>query len=141
VVPVSVEDMIDRIEPKPHDQPAIELSKSFWDAYMEVKKNSHPDAKRNLVNLNTANSLEQRTINVLKSLIENQQNTLNKLDPSFIEMLLEDVREYGTLPDSTLRRIIELSTKDANELVRELNNLERMLGKIIWKRKKKSSKN
>jgi len=140
VVPVSVEDMIDRIEPKPHDQPAIELSKSFWDAYMEVKKNSHPDAKRNLVNLNTANSLEQKAINVLKTLIENQENTLNKIDTSFIEMLLEDVREYGTLPDSTLRRIIELSKKDANEVVRELNNLEQMLGKNYLEKEKEKLK-
>lgn len=99
------------------------LGARFWDDYKSVIefefKRTNPLGE---------NSLELRSRNVLKSLIEKIGDG-EKAD--FVRMLLEDVMEYKTLSDYTLRRIANLDKKLAggtDEVMDELISLERDLG-------------
>jgi len=43
-------------------------------------------------------------------------------------MLLEDILDYGTLPDYTLRRIANLDPKNIASILKEIERLRKTLG-------------
>jgi superfamily II DNA or RNA helicase len=85
------------------EEPSLALSDRFWDNY-EIVKNYKLKGRANI----SENSIQQKSINNLKYLLKiNNKEELTELKP-FIRMLLEDVLDYGTLSDYTLRRISNL---------------------------------
>jgi len=115
------------------DEEALPLSADFWDQYQEAKKVREPGYQPL-----TPQSIEQKAILNLKTLI---RKDYEKLKPyrDFIRMLLEDILDYGTLPDFTLRRIANLETMNSaklKQLEKAIKELRNDLGENYLKRKK-----
>jgi hypothetical protein len=107
------------------DQEKLDLSPVFWDHYQEARQVKEPGYQPL-----SPQSIEKKAINNLKTLITRDYEKL-KLYRDFIRMLLEDIMEYGTLPDFTLRRIANLETMNASklkELEKDIKDLKRELG-------------
>ncbi|MBS1552606.1 MAG: helicase [Bacteroidetes bacterium] len=107
------------------EEKSLQLSKSFWSAYQKVKNFKE---QRNIPL--TEQSLEQKAIIVLKTLITSPwEELLPLLD--FIRTLNEDIIDYGTLSDYTIRRISNLVTGSEikqKKTIEELNTLLIELG-------------
>jgi superfamily II DNA/RNA helicase len=118
----NIENIYERVKADKND-PAVPLSDRFWDEY-ERLKNFTDTTKTRL----TEQSLQQKAINMLKSLINNSE--LSSLTPykDFLRMLLEDILDYGTLPDYTLRRIANLDSKNIASILKEIERLRKTLG-------------
>ncbi len=135
VVLTNLEEVIDRIRPSSPEEEAVSLSERFWEEYEKIKNFNEKENTRR-----SDQSLEQRAINTLKT-IQGLEN-FNELEPhrNFIRMLLEDICDYGTLSDYTLRRIANfehyLNKRDA--LLREIESLKKELGEdYLYKEKER----
>ena len=121
---VSLEDVIDKIRAE-YDEKSLELSDKFWNAYIEIKnyKDIATTSKSEV-------SLERRATNILQTLLRiNNIEKLTQLKP-FIRMLLEDIVDYGTLSEYTLRRIanLQIEEKKLEETIKEIENIKKELG-------------
>lgn len=119
------EEAYDKIRCSPEEKPQ-ELSKQFWDAYNEIKK-----FKEYKIAPVTEKSLESQAMNNLKTLIYNNHGENIQRVKSFLRILLEDISDYGTLPDYTLRGIInfEIGTEaKLNQTLKEIQKLQDKLG-------------
>ncbi len=110
----------------------ITLSERFWDWYEKVKRfkeHRFPTSEQ---------SLEQKALNNLKTFIQKpREELLPYLD--FLRTLREDILDYGTLPDYTLRRIANLSNSDDNSFKNSLDeilSLIKELGEDYLKKEK-----
>ena len=115
-ISANFEDIYEKIKCDP-DEVAISLSEHFWDAYHKARKiKSYRMPLREI-------SLEQQAINNLNSL---KKNNKEKIEPylNFVETLLEDIREYGTLADYTLRRLVYLETTSESKIEKTLKALD-----------------
>ena len=98
---ITLEEIFDNIACEVNKK-ALPLSNLFWESYEKVK--THKERKSIPV---SEQSLEQRAIINLKSFISKPWNEiLPHMD--FIRTLREDIVDYGTLSDYTLRRIANL---------------------------------
>ncbi len=79
-------------------EPRRELSDLFWDYYEEAKQITEP-----IITKSEA-GLEQRALNVLKTILSGNKEELAPVMP-FLRTLRQDILDYGTLSDYTLRRI------------------------------------
>lgn len=119
------------------DEKALPLSGAFWTAYESVKKFKEyrlPPSEQ---------SLEQAALNNLKTLIE--RVSFDELLPhkDFLRTLREDILDYGTLSDYTLRRIGNLEHGDKNkekQAVSEIESLRRELGEDYLEKEKTRQK-
>ncbi|MDQ3021103.1 MAG: phospholipase D-like domain-containing protein [Bacteroidota bacterium] len=120
------------------DEKAIPLSDGFWISYEKVKnykgQTKLPPKEK---------SLEQQALNNLKSLI---QNPWSELIPrlNFIRALKEDIIDFGTLSDFTLRRISNLESGNESKeknTVEEIDKLIKELGKDYLQKEKNKIKN
>ena len=132
--PVILEEVIDRIR-CPKNEEAIRLSTDFWNAYetiKEMKDRKLPAPEQ---------SLEQKALNNIKSLLNSGNKELIPFK-DFLGTLLEDIIDYGTLPDYTLRRIVNLKTSDdeTNQTIGELKKLQDELGKDYLLKEKEKAK-
>jgi len=133
----TLEEIFERISCEPKEK-RLEFSENFWDAYDEIKnfkiyKSLSP----------SEHSIEQRAINILKTFIYKKIHNSELLKfKEFLRMLLEDIVDYGTLPDYTLRRIANLSVegKNFNKSLEEIKNLFNELGFDYLEREKKRQK-
>jgi len=120
------------------DERKINLSKSFWDSYKKVKK-----YKGHYHIPVSEQSLEQKALINIRTFIESSwESLLPHLD--FLKILLEDILDYGTLPDYTLRRIANLETgsKDKQkETVLKIADLKQKLGNNYLQKEKQRQKN
>ncbi|MGQ9845451.1 MAG: helicase-related protein [Caldisericia bacterium] len=134
----SFEEIFEKIRCEP-DEEKLELSEKFWDVYEKIKS-----FKGNRSSLKTDKSLEQKAIHNLKTFIHHiNDEELNKLK-GFLKTLLEDIIDYGTLTDYTLRRIINLENKDKEKLkksIEEIKKLKDELGEDYLEKEKASQKN
>ncbi|HRR29156.1 MAG TPA: hypothetical protein P5270_07305, partial [Victivallales bacterium] len=78
-------------------------------------------------------SIEKNALGVIDFLLRQKENPdLVRLKP-FLRTLREDILDYGTLPDYTLRRIANLSNNKSeiniSEAITELGKLEKELGR------------
>lgn len=121
------------------EEPALPLSEAFWQHYQQTKE--IVDETREAL---SPNSIEAKAYNNLKTLIR-----LAKRDEElaqfqqFIVMLLEDIRDYATLPDFTLRRIANLETTNGDKrakLLREIKELQAELGADYLEKEKEQLK-
>ena len=125
IAALTFEEALPRIECV-EDSERLDLSPAFWDYYNEARQVREPTHQPL-----SPQSIEKKALNNLKTLITKDYE---KLKPyrDFIRMLLEDIMEYGTLPDFTLRRIANLETMNASrlkDLVRDVKALQDDLGK------------
>lgn len=104
------------------DTIALPLSSTFWDNYEAIK-----DHKESFRAKSSETSIEVKARNLLKTLTNNNVKDVAKFLP-FLRMLLEDVLEYKTLPDHTLRNIAGWEKKQPADLVKEIETLKTKLG-------------
>ncbi|MFA5646248.1 MAG: helicase-related protein [Candidatus Ratteibacteria bacterium] len=122
---LSFEEAYDRISCKPGEQ-ALELTTRFWDAYNNIK-----NFKEYRIGPISEQSLEQQATNNLRALIFNNQDNRILQVRDFLRILLEDINEYGTLPNYTLRRISNIETGTEQKLkhaLKEIQTLQDELG-------------
>ncbi|MGC8927946.1 MAG: helicase-related protein [Myxococcota bacterium] len=116
--PVILEEVIDRIR-CPKEEKSLELSGNFWNAYEVVK-----DIREEIMAI-PEQSLEQKALNNLKTLIGLDIPVLI-LFKDFLRTLREDIIDYGTLSDYTLRRIVNLKFSNKNEVNKTMKELEKL---------------
>ena len=113
------------------DEPRLNLSPYFWKSYEAVK--SHRDVVRTP---KSDTSVETKAINNLQRARDNFKDELEEFIP-FIRTLIEDLRDYKTLPKATQRRFANISPGSA-EFRKELQEVRINLGEdyleIIKKR-------
>lgn len=102
------------------NEPRKELSSVFWDYYQKIK-----DFKYQTRQVTAAVSLESKARNNLKTLLNDPPEIFAKY-LSFARTLLEDIMDYKTLSDFTLRRIANLQTSNPSDM-----DKEKILGEFI----------
>lgn len=110
------------------DEKKLPLSDLFWEGYYKIKdikdkKNLPPGVV----------SLESRALNNIKTLLENPPPAIQSY-MAFLQDLREDIIEYKTLPEYTLRSLANLKTpaksdQDLAKIKDELAKLQNDLGK------------
>ncbi len=105
----------------------IAFGGSFWEGYAEAKKIQK-------INLPSGEqSLEQKALNNLNFLIKNPKEEIVGHN-DFLKMLLEDILDYGTLPDYTLRKIGDFKSEQA------IRDLEAELGLDYLQKEKENQR-
>jgi len=136
--PLSFEQALPHIECE-DDEPALPLSEAFWQHYQQTKEVLE-ETREAL----SANSIETKAYNNLKTLLNlaKKDEELAQYE-QFIAMLLEDIRDYATLPDYTLRRIANLETTNGDKrakLIAEIEQLKTELGADYLEKEKEQLK-
>ncbi len=90
------------------DEPRLNLSPYFWKSYEAIK--SHRDV---VFTPKNEASLETKSFNTLQNALHNFKDELEEFIP-FIRTMIEDLRDYKTLPKSTLRRFANVNPGSAN---------------------------
>jgi len=123
-VQYSFEQALPKIECSREEQ-RKELSDRFWEKY-EITRTIKEGNQRS----SNSKSLEKQARNIIKTILHGNYTDLLPMKP-FLQVLLKDIEDYGTLPDFTLRRIVNLDpTKKAKkkEVLQELTAIEKELG-------------
>ncbi len=121
-----VEDVLEKIKAD-ESEPLLPLSNRFWEEY-ETIKNYNVNNKKNNKPL-PENTLQNKAIIILRNLLAVNDNRRITLLKPFIRILLEDLLDYGTLSEYTIRRIANIDIKNNFEKsLNELKALERELG-------------
>jgi superfamily II DNA or RNA helicase len=135
ITPTTLEEVIENIKCE-ESEPRLPFSDRAWDTYEKVKEfkeyHSRPASEQ---------SLETKALNNLNFLINS--NRREELMPfkSFLRTLREDIIDYGTLSDYTLRRISNLEVNDdktLKEAIREIESIEKELGGDDYLQKEKN---
>ncbi|RME63545.1 MAG: helicase, partial [Nitrospirae bacterium] len=131
---LGLEEVIERIKAD-RGEKAHPLSERFWQLYEEIK-NYREIPPRGF----SENSLQQRAINNLQSILRiDDLEGLTPLKP-FVRTLLEDILDYGTLSDYTLRRLSNIDIKRSSNMIKELRTLRAELGEDYLEREKQRLK-
>lgn len=102
-------------------EPLLTLSQHFWKSYEAVK------SYREVAHVPKSEaSLETKAFKSLQNALHNFKDELEEFIP-FIRVLIEDLRDYKTLPKSTLRRFANLSPNSA-DFKKELREVKINLG-------------
>lgn len=133
----SFEEVFDKIACA-QDEKALSLSGSFWEAYENVRK-----FKENRVIPSSEQSLEQKALNNLATFISQIQSEEIMPHKDFLRTLREDILDYGTLSDYTLRRIANMESADEAKQKRalaEIAALKNELGEDYLQKEKAKQK-
>ena len=132
-----VEDVLEKIKAD-KNEPSLPLSNQFWEEY-ETIKNYQENQKNNKPI--PENTLQKKAIIVLRNLLAINDNFQVTLLKPFVRMLLEDLLDYGTLSDYTIRRIANIDIeKNFTKAVDELKFIEKELGNdYLYKEKQRIS--
>lgn len=128
---ISFEMVLDKIKCEV-DTPSLPVNDEFWNIYERVKEEK---SARNIPGSEI--SIERKALNNIDALLRNNSESLILGIKPFLRILREDIIEYGTLPDYTLRRIAQLKLNDEKEVIREINNLKNELGENYLEKEKK----
>jgi len=104
------------------DEPRLSLSPHFWKSYEAIKEFREIP----FIPPKGEAALETKAFTNLQSALHNYKNELEEFVP-FIRTLIEDLRDYKTLPKSTLRRFANVSPDSAN-FKKELQQVKINLG-------------
>lgn len=120
--------------------PGLEIDDEFWRIYEEVKT-SKTEYKIRL----TGKSLEIEALNKINFLLRNDSNNQLTNYRKLLRALREDILDYGTLPDYTIRRIANLQTVKfeegkANNVLEELEEIYKELGDDYLEKEKERLK-
>src|SRR3972149_1026294 len=136
VYPSTFEDVFDKIACDKNEK-KLPLSSLFWDSYEKVKK-----FKEYRLPPSSDQSLEQKALLNLKTFITNPwEELLPYMD--FLRTLREDIIDYGTLSDYTLRRIANLENSDDSnrkKSIQEISSLRNELGEDYLQKEKERQK-
>ncbi|KQC10219.1 MAG: helicase [Smithella sp. SDB] len=126
----SFEDVFDNVKCEP-DEKALPLSKQFWMAYDSIR-----NYKPYIPGGSNEQSLEQRALNQLGTLINNVQAEALMPYKDFLRILREDILHYGTHSEYSLRRISNFSAAEnkLNETIKEIEKLQQELGRDYLER-------
>lgn len=108
------------------DENKLSLSEAFWPVYEELKK-----FKDHRITPLSEQSLEQKAINNLKTFIAKVNFEALMPYKDFLRILLEDILDYGTLSDYTLRRISNFEYGDdakQKRTISEIQSIHKELG-------------
>lgn len=137
VYQAAFEDVFDKIACS-EDEKALGLSDNFWESYENVKKfkefRAIPPSEQ---------SLEQKALNNLTTLINQIHDEHIMPHKDFLRILREDILDYGTLSDFTLRRIANMESADEAKLKRtvvEVIALKKELGEDYLQKEKAKQK-
>ena len=123
---IEFEDLLQKVECQ-YDTEKLDLSKNFWRNYEQVKK-FRPQVRKTF----GRESFEQRALNSLKTLIRTHNEKLNNDLVRFINSLIEDLKNYQTLPQYTLRRLTlpkkNIKEEHYTELIENIKKLRKALG-------------
>jgi hypothetical protein len=134
---VSFEEVFDKIACA-QDEKALFLSGSFWEAYESIRK-----FKEHRVIPPSEQSLEQKALNNLATFINQIQSEEIMPHKDFLRTLREDILDYGTLSDYTLRRIANMESADEarqKRAVAEIVVLKKELGEDYLQKEKAKQK-
>ncbi|MEO1785150.1 helicase-related protein [Thermodesulfobium sp. 4217-1] len=129
----SLEDVIDDIRSDENEK-GLELSDRFWDEYMILRDY---EGKIDKPFKNSAQSIETKAYNLLRSLQKKDSLSDQK---DFINTLIEDIRDYGSLSEYTLRRLVNMEKMKEDSVSKEISNLKKELGADYLKREKERLK-
>jgi hypothetical protein len=119
------ENTLELIECKKEEK-AIPFSDSFWDSYYSVKEFKETSGPPS-----SEISIEKKALNNVNTLLQGKIPELESYLP-FLRELREDILEYKTISDYTLRRIANLNSlnKDKAKIqkTKELEKLQQELG-------------
>jgi len=142
-IEITLEEIYDHIACE-KTEPALSLSSKFWRSYEKVRTRK----EHKFIPL-SEQSLEQRALNNLKSFISKPWDEIMP-HMDFIRTMREDIIDYGTLSDYTLRRIanlefsIEKSTdrakKNHKKTAEEIAKLKQELGEDYLLKEKERQK-
>ena len=136
VYSATFEDVFDKIICN-KDEPKMALSNQFWGSYEKVKK--HRESRYVPV---SEQSIEQKALNNLKSFISKPwAELIPHLD--FLRILREDILDYGTLSDYTMRRIANLESSNETmqkKSVLEIIKIKQELGEDYLQKEKERQK-
>lgn len=121
----AIEDVFVKIACSP-DEKRLQLSETFWENYEKVNK-----YKEYRLGPVSEQSLEQKALNNLDTFINRIQLPGLMPHKDFLRTLREDILDYATLSDFTLRRIANLESADENkqkETVEEISALKQEIG-------------
>ncbi len=118
------EEAFQKIVCEPKEKP-LELSEKFWETYENIK--NFRDYRVGPV---SEQSLEQQAINNLKNFIFHQHEDEVLQVKDFLKALLEDITDYGTLSDYTLRRIANLESGTEEKLKKSLKEIEALKNEL-----------
>lgn len=114
------------------------MSEQFWDAYEEIK-----NLKESRSVPSSEKSLEQQALNNLKTFLNRIQDERKDELEDFVKTLRDDIIDYGTLPDYTLRRIANLefsNEKKIEDSIKEIELLKEELGEDYLEKEKSKRK-
>ena len=137
VYQASFEEVFDKIACV-QDEKALFLSGSFWKAYESIRK-----FKEHRVIASSEQSLEQKALNNLATFINQIQSEEIMPHKDFLRTLREDILDYGTLSDYTLRRIANMESADEarqKRAVEEIVVLKKELGEDYLQKEKARQK-
>lgn len=119
---LSFEDIYEKIKAKETDK-SLEKSENFWKAYEELKnferKNSYKSSGKDP---------EIEAKNKLKSLLGNEDIKKDEKLFIFINNLIRDIEDFGTIPIYTLKEIINLNLEKITECKNYFYSLMEELG-------------
>lgn len=118
----SLELALEQIACTPDTKP-IPISDDFWDIYQAAKETRDKSGSGI-----SANSITSRALTKIDYILRNTGSNLPLELRLFLTMLREDIIDFGTLPDYTLRRISQLSHTQTGTLIKELETLKSELG-------------
>ncbi|MBI2252579.1 MAG: DEAD/DEAH box helicase family protein [Armatimonadetes bacterium] len=132
------EEVFDKVKCSQED-PSYPLSMIFWEAYEEIKKikefRAIPPSEQ---------SLERKSLNNLSTFINQIQSEEIIPHKAFLRTLREDILDYGTLSDYTLRRISNLEFNNEvkqKKALSEIMALKMELGEDYLQKEKARQRN
>ncbi len=131
------EEVFDRIACE-KDEERLPLSSEFWDFYESVKK-----YREHRYLPTSEQSLETKALSNIKTFLSNPWDELLPY-MDFLRTLKEDIIDYGTLSDYTLRRIANLEISgDSNrkKAITEISALKNELGEDYLERERERLRN
>lgn len=129
---IPFEDVFDKISCSPVEK-SLDLGPKFWEVYEKIKNfRESPQAPK------SERSLEQQAINNLKTFLNRVHDDRLFEYKDFLRTILEDILDYGTLPDYTLRRIAKLESNEnkIEEAIKEIASLKEELGENYLEKEK-----
>lgn len=119
----SLEEVLDKIKCEPNEK-SLGIDDDFWTIYEKVKKD-----EVSIKGL-PALSIEKTALHKIEFLLRTNNNAELLPHKKFLRMLKEDIIDYGTLSDYTLRRLANLETEKMNleQILSEINSLKNELG-------------
>ena len=130
---ITFDEAFERIVCGAEEKP-LKLSENFWDVYGRIK-----DLREQGPSSPAPRSLEQQAINNLKTFLNLPPDNQLSGYKEFLRTLLEDIIDYGTLPDYTLRRLANLELGNEEKIqksVKEIEDLKNELGENYLEKEK-----